>query len=201
MKKLLLIALLFISVNLHAQQPPTACFTGDSAMGPCKIDFTDLSLGNPTAWSWTFTGGVPASYSGIIPPFITYSTPGTYDVSLTVTNAVGNDTETKVGVVVITSLTCFYDTSIYTPCILATGINDKARVDQLVNIYPNPASSSFTIGGNFELPIVLMLYNIIGEQVRSEQVSKPDAAIDVSSLTEGIYVWQLGDARGKLIKE
>jgi PKD repeat protein len=58
------------------------------------IDFTDLSLGNPESWSWTFEGGTPESSSEQHPAGILYLDPGTYMVSLTVTNALGSDTKT-----------------------------------------------------------------------------------------------------------
>ncbi|HBF89167.1 MAG TPA: hypothetical protein DDX39_11045 [Bacteroidales bacterium] len=69
---------------------PTTIFEGNS------VTFTDDSYGSTaTSWNWTFTGGTPSSYVGQTPPAITYSTAGTYAVSLTVSNANGSDTETK----------------------------------------------------------------------------------------------------------
>jgi PKD repeat protein len=67
----------------------TSIFAGDS------VDFTDQSLNTPTAWNWTFEGGTPAT-STVRNPTVTYDTPGTYTVTLTVTNSAGSDTETKV---------------------------------------------------------------------------------------------------------
>jgi PKD repeat protein len=69
------------------------------------VDFTDLSIYNPTTWSWTFTGGTPATFNGQNPGPITYNTAGTYPVSLTVTNANGNDTETKTAYITVNALT------------------------------------------------------------------------------------------------
>ena len=65
------------------------------------VTFTDLSTGPPTTWTWSFPGGTPSAYVGQTPPPVTYATPGTYDVSLTVTNASGNDTETKTGFITV----------------------------------------------------------------------------------------------------
>ncbi len=79
----------------------SANFTAISAGG--SVVFTNLSTYNPTSWSWTFTGGTPASFNGQNPPSITYNTPGTYNVSLTVTNANGTDTETKTGYIVVST--------------------------------------------------------------------------------------------------
>ncbi len=79
---------------------PNAQFIADyntiSANG--SVNFTDLSSdgGNTiTSWLWTFTGGTPSSYTGQTPPAITYTTIGTYNVTLTVTNSQSSDTETK----------------------------------------------------------------------------------------------------------
>jgi len=56
-----------------------------------SIQFTDASQGNPTAWLWLFEGGTPAS-STEQNPKVTYNQEGTYNVSLKVSNATGNNT-------------------------------------------------------------------------------------------------------------
>lgn len=66
-----------------------------------QITFTDLSVYNPTSWNWSFPGGTPATYNGQNPPPITYSTAGTYNAVLTVTNANGTDTETKTNYITV----------------------------------------------------------------------------------------------------
>ena len=68
-----------------------------------STNFTDLSTGSPTSWSWTFTGGTPASSTTQNPSNISYAAAGTYQVSLTVTNANGSDTETKTGYIIVTA--------------------------------------------------------------------------------------------------
>lgn len=92
-------------VSTSLNNPPvadfSANFTAISAGG--SVVFTNLSTYNPTSWSWTFTGGTPASFNGQNPPSITYNTPGTYPVTLTVTNANGTDTETKTGYIVVSA--------------------------------------------------------------------------------------------------
>lgn len=71
---------------------PTAAFTADVVTGcsPLTVNFTDQSSSSPTAWAWTFEGGNPAT-STDQKPTVTYDTPGSYDVTLSVTNATGND--------------------------------------------------------------------------------------------------------------
>jgi len=58
-----------------------------------EVSFTDLTTNEPTAWSWTFEGGTPST-SNVQNPKVVYATPGTYDVTLTVTNSGGTNTKT-----------------------------------------------------------------------------------------------------------
>ena len=71
---------------------PTTLFEGDSV-----LFYENCANGgnNITSYQWSFPGGSPATFSGITPPYITYATSGTYNVSLTVTNSTSSDTETK----------------------------------------------------------------------------------------------------------
>jgi PKD repeat protein len=75
---------------------PVALFSGaplNITVGQ-TVNFTDLSLNNPTTWNWTFTGGLPNTSTSQNPSGIMYMFPGCYQVSLTVSNAFGNDNET-----------------------------------------------------------------------------------------------------------
>ncbi len=59
-----------------------------------QITFEDLSFNVVNGWTWTFTGGSPAS-STAENPSVTYSAPGLYSVTLTATDGSNTDTETK----------------------------------------------------------------------------------------------------------
>ena len=66
------------------------------------IDFVDCSTGDIVAWEWSFPGAVP-SKSNEANPTVYYVVDGTYDVSLTVTDASGAvSTATKPGLVNVT---------------------------------------------------------------------------------------------------
>lgn len=69
-----------------------------------SVNFEDNSIGGVTAWSWTFEGGEPATSTDKEPFGILYQTPGTYDVSLTVTTDEGTHTESKEDYIVVTQL-------------------------------------------------------------------------------------------------
>lgn len=65
---------------------------------PCmgtSINFFDESSGNPTAWLWEFPGATPATSTLQNPVNILYSSPGWFDVTLTVMNAFSMVTLTK----------------------------------------------------------------------------------------------------------
>jgi uncharacterized repeat protein (TIGR02543 family) len=82
--------------TVGAPQAPDADFTASptTVMQGETVTFTDTSAYNPTSWSWTFEGGTPAA-STAQNPTVTYNDLGTYEVSLTASNAYGSDTETK----------------------------------------------------------------------------------------------------------
>jgi PKD repeat protein len=77
---------------------PTANFTANTftITAGQTVNFTDLSNGLPTSWSWTFNGATVTSSTSQNPIGVTYNTPGCYDVALTSTNAQGSNTKTEV---------------------------------------------------------------------------------------------------------
>ncbi len=79
---------------------PVADFSGDPTSGtaPLTAYFTDLSSGSPTSWYWTFGDGGSSSQQN---PNYTYNSAGTYTVTLTATNSVGSDGETKSGYITV----------------------------------------------------------------------------------------------------
>ena len=78
------------AILIGSYSGPVASFTANVTSGrvPLAVQFTDMSTGTPTAWFWDFSG------DGLINstqrnPVVTYTTPGTYPVSLTVTTDAG----------------------------------------------------------------------------------------------------------------
>lgn len=66
-----------------------------------QIQFTDETYNASTGWEWTFDGGSPATSSSQN-PLVTYNTPGTYTVTLTATDGITDDTETKTALIHVT---------------------------------------------------------------------------------------------------
>lgn len=70
-------------------------------MPATSINFTDMSTGTPTSWTWTFDGGTPGTSTSQNPTNITYNTNGTYDVTLEISDGTDSDTEVKTGYIVV----------------------------------------------------------------------------------------------------
>lgn len=77
-------------VNLTASFVPSSIIIcqGDS------IIFTDNSIGSITNWNWNFGGGIPTTANTQGPHTIAFNTPGTFNITLQVTDANGNDDTT-----------------------------------------------------------------------------------------------------------
>ena len=64
-----------------------------------SVVFTDKSYRSTvTSYSWSFPGGTPATSSDAN-PVVTYNTPGTYEATLTVSNANGSNTSTRAALI------------------------------------------------------------------------------------------------------
>ncbi len=81
--------------NGCAASTPIANFTAN-AVNICvgqSVSFTNTSTNCQSTYAWTFPGGTPGT-STATNPTITYNTPGSYSVTLTVTTPGGTDTKT-----------------------------------------------------------------------------------------------------------
>jgi PKD repeat protein len=112
--------------------PTTVCPGG-------SVNFTDQSTGSPSSWNWTFTGGSPSS-SSAQNPVVTYNTPGTYNVSLTVSDGSSNDTETKTGYITVSNLTADFSGS-------PTNVTVGNTVNFTDNTSCNPTSWNWSFPG------------------------------------------------------
>ncbi|MBW6482242.1 MAG: gliding motility-associated C-terminal domain-containing protein [Vicingaceae bacterium] len=78
---------------INCGNPPVASFSSSDSticINDC-ISFTDLSSGTPTNWLWYFFGSSTSTSSQQNPTNICYSTSGSFDVALVVSNANGLD--------------------------------------------------------------------------------------------------------------
>ena len=86
-------ALICVQPATNAPMPaftasPQIAYQGQS------VSFSNYSAGS-NQWEWTFEGGSPSTYQGENPPEILYSSIGSFDVTLTVSNSSSSETLTK----------------------------------------------------------------------------------------------------------
>lgn len=85
-------------VDLHTDAPPVAKISVDKLIAECVRDtfyFKDMSYVDhqDVSWQWEFPGATPSN-STEENPKVVYDSPGTYDVTLTVSNDFGTDSQT-----------------------------------------------------------------------------------------------------------
>ena len=73
---------------------PQANFSGTPLTGNISmtVNFTDLSLNNPTSWLWNFGDNTTSTSKN---PSKTFTVPGSYSITLKATNSSGSNTITK----------------------------------------------------------------------------------------------------------
>jgi PKD repeat protein len=91
------------TLNLAPVANFVANITTITAGGSVNFTNTSLYCYAGTTYLWSFPGGTPATSTAQTPPAITYNTPGTYNVSLTVTNSNGSDNQTNTNYITVTA--------------------------------------------------------------------------------------------------
>ncbi|MGA2822501.1 MAG: PKD domain-containing protein [Bacteroidales bacterium] len=158
--------------------PPVANFTANNTHIHLNdfVQFTDSSSGQVNTWNWEFEGGTPHASNLLIPQPVQYTSFGTYDVSLTVTNIAGKSSIVKSGYIEVGT----------------TGFGTFNEKNPFV-IYPNPTSGKFTVifaGKNFhEVKIISGMGNIIEQKKSAGEFME----FDLSGFSKGIYVVQAFD--------
>ena len=199
-------------ISVTAPPKPTADFSANPTSGnaPLAVSFTDSSTGNPTSWSWDFGDGTSSTAQN---PNHTYTSAGTYTVSLTATNAQGSDTKTMtdyVNVTLPTSPTADFSanpTSGSTP--LAVSFTDSSSGnptdwswdfgDGSTSTAQNP-SHTYTSAGTYT--VSLTASNLAGSDTKTRVdyitvTQPPPPAYRSLVLADGpVSYWRLGEASG-----
>lgn len=163
------------------EEPPQAFFA--PPVGYCAgqaIPFTDASLFGPTAWSWSFPGGEPAT-STEASPVVSYALPGTYAVTLIATNANGESTPYTAEVLVD----------------ICTGTAPTIP-DAGWRVWPVPAADVLQVRGPHAAPARLL--DLQGRLVWSGTLP-PSGTLDLHVLNPGSYVLLVDGARLWVVKE
>jgi PKD repeat protein len=107
---------------------PVASFTSNVTSGtvPLAVQFNDTSTNTPTQWSWVFGDGAISANQN---PVHTYTTAGTYPVTLTVQNSAGSSSPAT-GTITVTPTPSTYDIELISskPSQLVSGGSMQFRV-------------------------------------------------------------------------
>ncbi len=137
-----------------------------------QVMFSEECSCNATSFEWVFAGGTPAT-STEANPTVTYNAGGTYDVTLTATNATGSHTVSMPNYISVPD-----------------GIEDLTLAD--INVSPNPSHTGFfTIRNVQQQNITVQVYNIMGKRITDDFNIHTDTQIDLSAQESGIYFLQL----------
>ena len=84
----------------------------------------------------------------------------------------------------------------------SAGIEQLAKNKEQVSVYPNPASTSLQVvlagnTENTELKVVNMLGEVVMEPITYHS---QNFTVDVSQLASGVYIVELSNSSGKLVK-
>lgn len=189
------------SVDIVVIPPPVAAFSVNPMSGeePLQIAITNTSSGNITSYDWNFGDGVGTSTQQNPPDYV-YTTPNTYDVTLTVTGPGGSDVEMVQVTVVLrvtdVSVTVSADnptpppggTVIYTVQVTNNGPKDTTGVVATLNIPPEltvnsatPAQGSYA-GGVWTLdPIAASTTQTLTLNTTVGALVPPSTMLDVSA--------------------
>jgi len=151
-----------------------------------SVVFTNTSTGNatnPCTYNWTFQGGTPSSSSSKNPSAITYNTPGTYNVTLKVSNAFGS-----------------VNTLVKTGYIYVGGVGVDELSQNGIKVYPNPVKDNVTIEAVSGIQSV-QIFNTTGQMVISQKTDSKIVTLNTSSLRTGIYFVKVMTENGSFDKK
>lgn len=165
---------------------PTSISIGES------VNFYDFSNGGVISYDWTFPGGTPAT-SAETNPVVFYDTPGTYDVTLTVSDGSNTNTSIKTDYILVD---------------YATGLSKGNGSLQCI-LMPNPNNGTFILRMDVakEDQLNLKIFNTMGTVVYTEDAvsvyNKLDKTISLPAVPNGIYIMtvqgQNGTWTGKIV--
>jgi len=79
------------------------------------------------------------------------------------------------------------------------GINDLGKAGNFIKLYPTPAKNNLFVNVEFGQDALFIAYNILGEKALNITLNDEINEINISDLSNGVYVFQMLDLKGKLL--
>lgn len=151
--------------NLNINKP-TANFSESISGNTATFTNLSTSIANTLNYSWNFGDGITSSIAN---PSHTYTSSGTYTITLIASNCIFSHTITK------------------TIQVGALSINENAVGN--FEFYPNPTTNQITLKvDNQLLGSVYTIYDTIGKSVINGEISSELNVIDLGNLSNGVYI-------------
>jgi hypothetical protein len=140
---------------------------------------SDRQTESITSWTWNFGDGSTSTQQY---PVHTYTVAGLYTVSLTVSDGISNDSETKTD-------------------LIRAGVEGigETGISQRIRIFPVPATTQLFIESELNMRSFEIL-DIAGRIVLQMPADGFEQTIDISTLSDGIYFLSITTSEGKAIK-
>jgi hypothetical protein len=167
--------------NLHINNP-SANFSESILGNTATFANLSTSVNNTLTYSWDFGDGNTSSVQN---PSHTYTTNGTYTVTLIASNCIFSDTITNT---------------------IQIGTNSmEENTNTNFEFYPNPTTHQITINVEKQLlGSVYIIYDNTGKAILTGKILSEQSVIDLVDLSKGIYLLSIGenlDRTFKVIKE
>jgi PKD repeat protein len=122
---------------------------------------------NIVSWNWAFGDGGTSTLQS---PAHTYLANGSYSVSLTVSDGVNSDIETKNAYITVGQI----------------GIEDPSWAKE-ISIFPNPAKEQLNINSRVNIQSIA-LFDVSGQQKMTRTECGPGCSINLAGFAEGTYI-------------
>jgi plastocyanin len=195
-RKLPFILFLMLAISISAQN--TTTFNIDwsynstpSSAGPANSNRT-IEVGDKVIWNWYSNGSHNVKSNS--------SSTESFESAFFGTGGAFSHTFTTVGT---NSYVCtpHSDNMFGTITVVAEGTLSIDAFDALstINMYPNPTSANLTIDFKIQNTekLNIKVFNLLGKEVLSKQISKNDVSVEVSSLNDGIYIVRITSLDGQ----
>ncbi len=167
-------------ITLNIERGPVSVF--NSAINNYTVTFSDLSINNPTAWSWDFGDGNTSTAQN---PVHTYTSTGVYTVEQFVSNACGTSSRT------------------ITIVISAVGLSESSGIKS-ASLFPNPTNGLFTLsvdvlaGSKATINITDLSGKLLSRKEVNLNAGENPIALDLTNAAAGIYMVQVKTDAGAI---